>query len=572
MATSQAVVNDRKEIFGWAMYDWANSAFSTTVGTVFLAPYVAALARAAADAAGTPFVYFLGIPIAPDSFLPYCISFSVGMQVLFLPILGAIADYSHRRKQMMQLFAFIGAISTILLFAVTDGLWWLGGVLFVIANLAFGAAIVFYNAYLPSIASEDQRDRVSSYGWAMGYLGGGILLALNLAFFIFSEDLGVPGTLAVRINLASAGLWWLGFSFITWSRLHRRHAVRELPPGESYTSAGFKQLRHTLSEVRHFPETLKYLLAYFLYNDGIQTVIAVASTFAAAPLIQGGLELGQTTLTAAILMIQFVAFFGALFWGRLAAWIGAKQSIIVSLVIWGAVVIFAYGGLYGESRTLQFFILGIFIALVMGGSQAISRSLFSQMIPPEKEAEYYSFYEISERGTSWTGPLLFGLANQIFGSLRPAILILIFFFIMGLIVLPYVNVHRAVQEAKGLQTVEPKRRHVLLTAILTIAFIGSSVGILAGLFLQQTEAGGFAYLAVTIASIINAECIMALFHWKKWGFYGYVAASVAGIIALTVVATPAAIFYVTLYTVVMIAGLSIALRLGDRLKAWTQLA
>jgi UMF1 family MFS transporter len=456
MTLSQATVNDRKEIFGWAMYDWANSAFSTTIGTVFLAPYVASLARSAAETAGTEFVSFLGIPIAPDSFLPYCISFSVGMQVLFLPILGAIADYSHRRKQMMQLFAFIGAICSILLFGVTDGLWWLGGVLFVLANLAFGAAIVFYNAYLPDIASEDQRDRVSSYGWAMGYLGGGILLALNLAFFIFSEDIGVPTALAVRINLASAGIWWLGFSFITWARLRPRHAIHRLPEGETYVSAGFKQLRKTLGEVKYFPETLKFLLAYFLYNDGIQTVIAVASTFAAAPLLQGGLELEQTTLTALILMIQFVAFGGALFWGRLASWIGAKQSIIVALVIWAGVVIYAYGGLYGDTRVSQFFVLGVFIALVMGGSQAISRSLFAQMIPDGKEAEFYSFYEISERGTSWTGPLIFGLANQIFGSLRYGILSLIFYFIAGLIVLPFVNVRKAIEDVKTYDASKPK--------------------------------------------------------------------------------------------------------------------
>ena len=212
---TEAVIDDKREIFGWAMYDWANSAFSTTVGTVFLGPYVASLARSAAEASGASTVSFLGIPVAPDSFLPYCISFSVGMQVLFLPILGAIADYSHLRKQMMRLFATIGAIATILLFLVTSELWWLGGVLFIIANLTFGAAIVFYNAYLPDIASEEKRDGVSSYGWAMGYLGGGILLALNLAFYLFSDKIGVPSDLAVRINLASAGIWWLGFSFIT---------------------------------------------------------------------------------------------------------------------------------------------------------------------------------------------------------------------------------------------------------------------------------------------------------------------------------------------------------------------
>ncbi|MEJ2486910.1 MAG: MFS transporter, partial [Anaerolineales bacterium] len=266
--------------------------------------------------------------------------------------------------------------------------------LFIIANLCFGAALVFYNAYLPDIASEEERDRVSSYGWAMGYLGGGLLLALNLAFYLFSDNLGVPEGLAVRINLASAGIWWLGFSFFTWARVRSRHAAKALPSKESYVGIGFKQLRKTLGEIKYFPETLKFLLAYFLYNDGIQTVIAVSATFAAAPLIQGGLALEQQTLTAVILMIQFVAFGGALLWGRLAAWIGAKQSIIVSLVIWSGVVIYAYGGLQSENVTVEFFVLGMFIALVMGGSQAISRSLFAQMIPDGKEAEFYSFYEV----------------------------------------------------------------------------------------------------------------------------------------------------------------------------------
>ena len=452
-AISQApAINDKREIHGWAMYDWANSAFSTTVGTVFLGPYVASLAREAAQAAGTPTISFLGIPVAPDSFLPYCISFSVGMQVLFLPILGAIADYSHLRKQMMQLFATIGAAATILLFLVTGNLWWLGGVLYIIANLTFGAAMVFYNSYLPDIASEDQRDRVSSYGWAMGYLGGGLLLVLNLAFYMLRERLGVPTGLAIRINLTSAGLWWLGFSFITWARLRPRHAARKLPAGETYLSIGFKQLGHTLKDIKNFPETLKYLLAYFLYNDGIQTVIAVSATFAAAPLIQGGLELDQSTLTIVILMIQFVAFFGALFWGKLAGWVGAKRAIIISLFIWAGVTIYAYGGMKGETRVIEFFILGFFIALVMGGSQAISRSLFAQMIPEGKEAEYYSFYEVSERGTSWIGPLLFGLMNQVFGSLRPAILSLIFFFVIGLILLPFVNVRKAIEDVKRSQT------------------------------------------------------------------------------------------------------------------------
>jgi MFS transporter, UMF1 family len=449
--TDTPQINDKREIFGWAMYDWANSAFSTTIGTVFLGPYVASLASQAASSAKDGMARILGIPVAPDSFFPYCISFSVGMQVLFLPILSAIADYSHRRKQMMQIFATIGAIATILMFFTTAPVWWLGGLLFIVANLAFGAAMVFYNSYLPDIASEDQRDRVSSYGWAMGYLGDGLLLILNLILYLMGPKIGIPKDLAIRVNLASAGVWWLTFSFFTWTRLRSRHSVKQLPKGETYVRVGFKQLWATVKEMKNFPETLKYLLAYFLYNDGIQTVIAISSTFAAAPLIRGGVGMDQSTLIVVILMIQFMAFAGALLWGRLANMVGAKRSIIVSLVIWAGVVTYAYFGLKGESRVLEFFILGAVIALVLGGSQAISRSLYAQIIPSGKQAEYYSFYEISERGTSWTGPLLFGLVNQLTGSLRPAILSLIFFFVMGLIFLPFVNVKKAMEDVKAFE-------------------------------------------------------------------------------------------------------------------------
>lgn len=454
--TATAQVNDKKEIFGWGMYDWANSAFSTTIGTVFLGPYLASLASEVAKSSPDGMAYIGSIPIAPDSFLPYCVSLSVGLQVLFLPILGAIADYSHMRKQLMQVFATIGALASILLFFITGNLWAMGGLLYIIANLSFGAAMVFYNAYLPDIASEDKRDSVSSYGWAMGYLGGGLLLLLNLMFYQFRETLGVATGLAVRINLASAGVWWLGFSFFTWARLKPRHAHRSLPEGKTYLAVGFSQLSHTLKELKNFPETLKYLLAYFLYNDGIQTVIAVSATFAAAPLLRGGLEMETGTLTMVILMIQFVAFFGALFWGKLSSWVGAKNAILISLVIWAGVVIYAYGGLYGETRVAQFFVLGGFIALVMGGSQAISRSLFSQMIPMGKEAEFYSFYEVSERGTSWIGPLIFGLMNQMFGNLRLAILSLIFFFVAGLLLLPWVNVKKAISDVKNFDKVNSR--------------------------------------------------------------------------------------------------------------------
>ena len=178
---------NRREQLGWYFYDWANSAFSTTVGSVFLGPYVSNLADQAAGADGL--VRLLGVPMAPYSFLSYCISISVILQVLFLPVLGAIADYSSLRKRLMQYFAVAGSWATMFMFFVTDQTWWLGGLLFIIANLCFGAAIVFYNAYLPDIADPEDRDRVSSVGWALGYLGGGLLLTLNLAFFLMRDTI-----------------------------------------------------------------------------------------------------------------------------------------------------------------------------------------------------------------------------------------------------------------------------------------------------------------------------------------------------------------------------------------------
>lgn len=438
VADTRPLVNDRREIFGWAMYDWANSAFSTTVGTVFLGPYLTELAAAAAGPNGL--ARFLGIPVAPASFLPYAISLSVVLQVVFLPVLGAIADYSHLRKRMLMLFATLGASSTVLLFFVTQHVWWLGGVLFVIANLSFGAAVVFYNAYLPDIASEDRRDSVSSFGWAMGYLGGGLLLLLNLLLFQFRDRLGIESGLAVRINLASAGVWWLGWSVLTFQRLRSRHARRTLPPGETYLSIGFKQLRRTLSRLKEFPHTIRYLLAYLVYNDGVQTVIAVSAIFGAEEL---GLDVG--TLSLVILMVQFVAFGGALGFGWLSGRLGTKNALVASLVIWATVVIYAYGYL---QTALEFWILAAAIAVVLGGSQALSRSLFSQMIPAGQEAEFFSLYEVSERGTSWLGPFLFGFVNQMTGSLRIAILSVIFFFVVGLILLLAVNVPRAMAEAQ----------------------------------------------------------------------------------------------------------------------------
>jgi MFS transporter, UMF1 family len=428
----------RREQIGWYFYDWANSAFATTVVTVFLGPYLTAVTQNAADASG--FVYPLGIPILADSFFPYIVSLSVVLQVFFLPILGAIADYSRLKRQMLALFAYLGAFATMALYFIEGDNYLFGGLLFVLANLSFGASIVFYNAFLPEIASPDDRDRVSSQGWALGYLGGGLLLALNLVFVQFwAPALGMSTATAARISLASAGVWWAVFTLIPLAQLRVRQPQKSLPPDATYLTIGFRQLRHTLRQLPRLPQTLFFLVTYLLYNDGIQTVIALAALFAAQEL---GME--QAALVQVILMVQFVAFFGALGFGYLARFTGAKRAIILSLAIWLGVIVYAYALLQTQA---QFFVMAAVIAVVLGGSQALSRSLFSLMIPSGQEAEYFSLYEVSERGTSWVGPLVFGLSLQLTGSYRVAILSIALFFAAGLILLPLVNVRRAIVEA-----------------------------------------------------------------------------------------------------------------------------
>lgn len=427
-----------REQVGWYFYDWANSAFSTTVVAVFLGPYLTSVTKAAADAQG--FVHPLGVAVRADAFFPFVVSLSVVLQVLILPVIGAIADYTHLKKHILLLFAYLGSIATIGLYFLQGANYWLGGLLFLFANLCLGASIVCYNAFLPDISTADERDKVSSFGWALGYLGGGLLLALNLVLFTLRDRLGVSTDDAVRISLASAGLWWAAFTLIPALTLRSRQSRRALPPGERYLTVGFKQLGRTLRRLPQYPQTLLFLVAYLLYNDGIQTVISLSAQF-------GSEELGMSAaeLPALFLLVQFVAFFGALGFGYLARFMGAKRAILLSLVIWTGVVIFAYTPLLATGR--QFYLVAAVIALVLGGSQALSRSLFSLMIPQGQETEYFSLYEISERGTSWMGPLLFGLAIQYTGSYRIAVLSVGVFFLAGLLLLPLVNVRKAIAEA-----------------------------------------------------------------------------------------------------------------------------
>jgi UMF1 family MFS transporter len=424
-----------REKRGWYLYDWANSAFATTVVTLFLGPYLTALAKTAASADGL--VHPLGIPVDPRSFWSYMVSISVAAQVLVLPVVGAIADYGRRKKEVLAVTAYLGASATMAMFFLQGGDYLFGGVLFLIANVSFGASSVIYNSFLPEIASPEERDAVSSKGWGIGYLGGGLLLALNLLLYLRADKVGVSEGLAVRISLSSAGVWWAVFTVPVILALRNRGAARQLPAGQSALGTLVRQLGHTLREMRQYPQTLLFLIAYLLYNDAIQTVLSIATQFG-----NDELKIPVSQLTLVILMAQFVGFFGAIGFNWLAREIGAKRAVIASLIVWTGVVVYIYAIV---QTTAEFFVMGAIVALVMGGSQALSRSLYAQLVPKGKEAEYFSIYEISDKGTSWLCPILFGLTLQLTGKYRLAVLSLIVFFVAGLLVLLKVDVARGEQ-------------------------------------------------------------------------------------------------------------------------------
>jgi UMF1 family MFS transporter len=421
-----------REKRGWYLYDWANSAFATTVVTLFLGPYLTALAKAAASSDGM--VHPLGIPVDPRSFWSYMVSISVAAQVLVLPVVGAIADYGRRKKEVLAATAYLGASATIAMFFLKGGDYLFGGLLFLIANVSFGASSVIYNSFLPEIASPEERDAVSSTGWGIGYLGGGLLLALNLLLYLRADKIGLSEGLAVRISLSSAGVWWAVFTIPVILALRNRGTAKRLPEGQSAAGTAVRQLSRTLREMRQYPQTLMFLAAYLLYNDAIQTVLSIATQFG-----NDELKIPVSQLTLVILMAQFVGFFGAIGFNWLAIQIGAKRAVEASLVIWTGVVVY----IYAIVRTnVEFFVMGAIVALVMGGSQALSRSLYAQLVPKSKEAEYFSIYEISDKGTSWLCPILFGLTLQFTGKYRLAVLSLVIFFVAGLLVLLKVDVAR----------------------------------------------------------------------------------------------------------------------------------
>ena len=442
----------KREQRAWYWYDWANSAYVTTVTTVLFAPYLITVAEQ--DACGfisdsdkgldcTAHVSLLGLSVAPGALPSFIITFATILSAVLLPLLGAIADRTANKKGLLAGFAWVGAGFASLLWFCRDGNWEIGAIAVVGANLCLGASTVFNDAILPLISDEEERDKVSSRGWAMGYLGGGLLLAVNLVMVLMHDTFGMDKELAVRLSMLSAALWWAGFTIIPFLRL-RNHAPQHVVEAEGgIVQQSFGQLWATLKDLKNYPMALTFLVAYLFFNDGIQTVIASSSTYG-----EKQLGFGTSVLIGTILMVQFVAFFGALIFGAAADRWGAKPVIMVGLLIWMGIVLFALA--LPEKNLMLFLLMGVAIGIVLGGTQALARSYFSLLIPQGREGEFFSFYHAMDRGTSWFGTLTFGVVYQITGSYRPAIFALIVFFVLGLFFLSRVDTARGMREAGNL--------------------------------------------------------------------------------------------------------------------------
>ena len=421
------VRNDKRTIFGWAMYDWANSAYITIFGAVIGA-------------------FFTGTIMTGDTYWGmsgealFSILIGLGSIILLLvmPILGAVADYTDAKRRFLRNFAFVGAAFAVLIAFVPDGQVALFLLIVIVSQFGFVAANVFYDGFLPEIASDDTVDQVSSKGFALGYLGGGLYLLFALVLIMFSDEdpnAALNETFAARIAIFGAGIWWVVFSLFSLARLPAdgiSGAGRSL--GE-HASIGFSRTIDTMKKLRDFPQLLVFIIAFITYNSGIGTVIAVSGPYAEDTL---GLEL--ETIALAFLIVQFIAVGGAFMLGAVAKRIGPKRSVIITLVIWIGVAVMAY--FLPEGGSTGFLALAAVIGFVLGGVQALSRSLYASMIPEEGSAEFFGFYSVFSK-LSGIGPLMFGLVSATTGSGRMAILSIALFFIVGLVLLVRVDVDTA---------------------------------------------------------------------------------------------------------------------------------
>lgn len=424
----------RREQRGWYVYDWANSVFITSVVTVLIGPYLSNLACVSAGATDTAscldtslYITPLGLDfltLHPNALYPALTTLAILIQIVCLPVVGSMADHSRHKKSWLFWLALSGSLSTVGLYFATDG-YMVASVLFVLANLLYGLSIVVYNAFLPEIATPDERDRVSVTGWGIGYLGGALLLAVHLGLVVNADSLGIGADGAARIAFASCGIWWVGFTVMAVKPLRNRYgALAARGHGRPEVGQSLRQFRHTLKDMRKYPNTVLFLLAFIFFNDGVQAAVRYAAPFATQDL-----GLRQDVLIITILVIQFVAFGGAFLTGWVARRLGSKNTVLATLWVWGSLVAAAY--LLPAGNVPLFITMGVGIGLVLGGTQSLARSLFSHLIPKGREAEYFSLFQISDKGSTFLGSLTVTIAVSLTGGYRAAILSLLAFFVVG---------------------------------------------------------------------------------------------------------------------------------------------
>ncbi|MGD2060678.1 MAG: MFS transporter [Acidimicrobiia bacterium] len=429
---SQITKNDPRTVFGWAMYDWANSAYITTFAAIVAA-------------------FFTSVIVPDEGYNGFSgqtlwsAVISVGAFVLFLamPVLGAAADYASAKKKFLRFFAWFGAAMTVALPLVPAGAVPLFLTVVLLGQIGFVAANVFYDGFLPDISTDETIDRISSRGYALGYVGGGLYVLLALALILISGDdslTGLSEETASRIGIAGAGVWWFGFSIFSLRRLPEEVLPEELPGEYAADSRflglarlGFARTIATARKLVGFKQLVLFVVAFIFYNDAVQTVIAVTGAYA-----EETLGLGTTEIIIVFLIVQFVAFGGALLFGSVAGRVGTKGAIMVSLIVWIALTFAAY--FLPEGEALPLYGLGVVTGFVLGGVQALSRSLYGSMIPEEASAEFYGFFSVFSKFSAIWGPLVFAVVSNATGSGRPAILSVVGFFVLGLALLSRVNV------------------------------------------------------------------------------------------------------------------------------------
>jgi UMF1 family MFS transporter len=418
----------RPELRAWAIYDWANSAFWTTVIVAVFPPFFSEYAAAGLD------------PVVATSRFAWATTIAVTIVALMAPVLGAIADHRALKKKLLAVFLVIGVIATLLMATIGRGQWLFALALFAIGNIGVAATLVFYDSLLPHIARPDELDRVSTAGFAIGFIGGGVLLLVNLAWILQPALFGLPNVVAgLKLSLASVGVWWLVFSIPLFRRVPEPE-VRLADLGDSLAAqvrGGVVAAWKTLHDLRRSRNAFLMLIAFLLYNDGIQTIIRMSSIY--------GIEIGidRNAQIAAFIIVQFVGVPCSFAFGAMAGRIGAKTALFVALAVYVCISVLGYF----MSATWHFFALAFLVGIVQGGSQALSRSVFARMIPRHKSSEYFGFFAVFEKFAGVAGPAVFAGSIALFGSSRAAVLSVIVFFVAGALVLAQVDVAAGEREA-----------------------------------------------------------------------------------------------------------------------------